>query len=96
MKVLASNESASKEECGFSKVVEFENGKKFKITQDTGNCYSRTFVYVMLPDCSWAKVADGYDIGAVGINYIVSEERKREAMKVIYNMAIEYIKAVFL
>lgn len=96
MKVLASNESASKHECSFSKVVEFENGKRFKITQDTGNCYSYTFVYVMLPDYSWAKVADGFDIGANGINYIISEELKREAMKVIYDKAIAYIKAVFL
>ena len=96
MKVLASNESASKHECGFSKVVEFENGKKFKITQDTGNCYSHTFVYVMLPDCSWTKVADGFDIGANGIDYFISEDLKRAAMKGIYDKAIAYIKAVFL
>jgi hypothetical protein len=97
MKVLASNESASNYSCQFSKVVEFpEIGKKFKITHKTGNCYSNTTIYVMLPDLSWAEVADGFDIGSEGINYVLDEDFKRQMMVDIYEKAIKYIKAVFI
>ena len=96
MKVLASNEIANKWGCKFSKVVEFEDGKKFKITHSTGNCFSNTDIYVMLPDLSWAEVADGFDISAESINYVLSEEFKRGMMADIYKKAIEYIEAVFI
>lgn len=96
MKVLATNENASQYSCGFSKVVEFENGKRFKIVHKTGNCFSWTKVYVMLPDLSWAEVANEFDLGSVSINYVTDESRKLKEMATIYDKAISYIKAVFL
>lgn len=96
MKVLASNENASDYSCGFSKVVEFENGKRFKILHKTGNCFSWTKVYVMLPDLSWAEVADEFDLGTASINYVTDESRKRKEMATIYDKSVSYIKAVFL
>ena len=96
MKVLASNETASRYGCRFSKVVEFENGKKFKITHSTGNCYSDTHISIMLPDLNWEEIANGFDIGAKSINYVDYENEKREQMAVIYDKAIEYIKAVYM
>lgn len=96
MKVLATNESASQYSCGFSKVVEFENGKRFKIVHKTGNCFSWTKVYVMLPDLSWAEVANEFDLGSVSINYVADENYKMATMATIYDKAVSYIKAVFL
>lgn len=96
MKVLASNEKADNYSCGFSKVVEFDNGKKFKIVHKTGNCFSWTKVYVMLPDLSWTEVANEFDLGSVSINYVTDKDRKVDEMATIYDKAISYIKAVFL
>ena len=95
-KVLATNEDATDYSCEFSKVVEFENGKKFKITHDTGNCYSKTSIFVMLPTFEWAMVANGFDIGANDIHYHIDSRLKRDMMKNIYDKAIDYINKVFL
>lgn len=96
IKILHSTESAGRAVCGFSKVVEFEEiRKRFKITHDTGNCFSNTLIYVMLPDLSWSLVADEGDIGDCYINYVEREDKKVEKMKAIYDRCIKYITNVF-
>lgn len=95
-KVLWSVEDATDRSCFFSKVVESSVLKKrFKIRHSTGNCYSNTEIYVMLPDLSWAEVANEGDIGECVINYLKNESVKWNQMSKIYDRALEYITKVF-
>lgn len=94
IKVLHENEDIGRSSCNFSKVVEL-SGKRFKITHDTGNSYSRTRIYVMLPTFVWQLVADEDDIGDCYICYVDWESSKKVKMAKIYEAAIKYIKDVF-
>lgn len=94
IKVLYENEYVGRESCNFSRVIEL-NGKRFKITNDTGNSYSYTTILVMLPTSQWAVVADKHDIGDCHIDYIWREEKKKMKMADIYDRAVKYIKNVF-
>lgn len=94
IKVIHEVEYAGRRSCRFSKVIEL-NGKRFKITHDTGNCYSYTQIFVMLPTAAWERVADEDDIGDCYINYVADESFKEMKMAHIYDKAVEYIKNVF-
>ena len=95
-KVLVSNKSVSKSGCAFSKVVEFVDlGKKFKITHSSGNYYSHSNIYVMLPDFTWKDVANGFDLDAPFVEYIWDEDEKLKSMSEIYDKAIAYINSVY-
>lgn len=94
IKVLSSTEYVGRESCKFSKVIELK-GKRFKITNDTGNCYSYTKICVLLPNLQWAVVADKHDIGDCHIDYVWSEAKKKIKLADIYERAVKYIKDVF-
>lgn len=93
------NEAISKEyadgrSCAFSKVVKL-GVKTYKITHDTGNCYSHTQVHILLADGTWKCIATEFDIDGCYINYVADESKKRLEMAKIYNKALEYITIVF-
>ena len=94
IKVLHEYEFVGGSSCKFSKVIEL-NGKRFKITNDTGNGYSYTTICVLLPNSQWAVVADKYDIGDCHIDYVWSEAQKKIKLADIYERAVKYIKNVF-
>ena len=93
-KVLYENQQAYERSCNFAKVVEI-NGKRFKITNDTGNAYSNTRIYVQTPDLTWVAIANEYDLaGTPRIQYHDYIVNKNEQMANIYKLSVEYIKKV--
>lgn len=95
MKELYANERTGNRFCGFSKVVAID-GKKFKITHDTANCYSRTKIFVQLPTLEWGIVATEFDLGGCYINYVEDEDKMSVKMSNIYKKCIDYIVNVIL
>lgn len=97
VRVLAENIVAYSGGCHSSIVIELTKLKKrFKITNEAGNCYSRTKVFVMLPDFSWALIATDFDLdGDCHIDYLCSETRRRDKMIANNELALRYIKAVY-
>ena len=95
IKTLAENIFASDRSCIFSRVIEI-SANRFKVTQEAGNCFSRTRIYIMLPTRTWEVVADEDDIGECYINYVSGEATKKREMDRIYGRAVDYIIKVFL
>jgi hypothetical protein len=97
VRVLADNMVAYSRECHSSIVFELAKLKKrFKITNEAGNCYSKTKVFVMLPDLSWEQVASDFDFdGNCRIDYLWDETRKRNQMIANNELALKYIKSIY-
>ena len=93
--VLYQTEKVSDRACSFAKVLEID-GRRFKATHDTANCYSHTSIFVQTPIKTWEKIATEFDLGTESINYVIDAKRKRERMHSIYDTCMEYIqKTIF-
>ena len=86
----------SRSSCSFARVVEID-GHRFKVTHDTGNCYSNTRISVQTPTKEWALVATDFDlVGKPSINYVSDEYLKKKQMEDIYQASLTYIKKAIL
>ena len=88
--ILATNSNA-----GYSSTTILYNKRRFKISCENGNCYSRLKVYMYTAN-GLAEIAYGSDIqGYQSVNYVWNDDKRVKAQEDNIKIAIEYIKLIF-
>ena len=88
--ILATNSKA-----GYSSTTIMYNKRRFKISCENGNCYSRLIVY-MYTATGLAEIAYASDIqGSQSVSYVWDDSKRIKAQEDNIKIAIEYIKLIF-